>query len=260
VPQWGKSYPDVASMVPRRGSIVCSCRNQPLSVEYRSGNYCHLPWNPAFRCHLEREPTPIDGIVRDCVSASRYGVGYSALVGERWRGCSGWYVGAGGSLEDVTQGRVDMSDDRSRLEREDDQDRDVVAPGQFVSGGYRPTHRLPADVPAIADVKPDSTFQAADGSLWKACGGEILNHFAWRRALIVTPEEHRSTVRWDWALLLTSVGLIGLAGVATFGLGLLRIGSLMIVLALLVFWRWHRVRRTVIAHVVAPGMEDIHSA
>ncbi|MBD8519043.1 hypothetical protein [Plantibacter sp. CFBP 8804] len=151
-----------------------------------------------------------------------------------------------------------MNDGQSKREQADHPERDEAAPqGHIVSGGYRPTNQLPAELPPIADVKPGTIFQTADGGLWKASGGEIFFPLAWRPALIVTPEEHRSEARMDWTLLFMSVGMVLLAYVITALLGQVLLGCLLLLPAGFVFWRWLRVRRTVLAHVVAPSVDDI---
>lgn len=151
-----------------------------------------------------------------------------------------------------------MNDGQSKREQANHPERDEVAPqGHIVSGGYRPTHQLPAELPLIAKVRRDTIFQTADGGLWKASGGEIFFPLAWRPALIVTPEEHRSETRMDWTLLFMSVGMVLLGYVITALLGQVLLGSLLLLPAGFLFWRWLRVRRTVIAHVVAPSMDDI---
>ncbi|SMQ67022.1 hypothetical protein SAMN06295909_1427 [Plantibacter sp. VKM Ac-1784] len=151
-----------------------------------------------------------------------------------------------------------MSDGQSKREHAGQPERDEVAPqGHIVSGGYRPTNQLPEELPPIADVRPGTIFQTADGSLWKASGGEILFPFAWLPALIVTPEQHRSATRTDWTLLFASTGIVFLGYVIAALLGQVLLGCLLVVPAGFLFWRWLRVRRTVLAHVVAPSAEDI---
>jgi hypothetical protein len=154
-------------------------------------------------------------------------------------------------------GRVDMNDGQSKREHADNPERnEVAAQGHIVSGGYRPTNQLPAELPPIAKVRRDTIFQTPDGDLWKASGGEILFPLAWRPALIVTPEEHRAATRTDWTLLLVSVVLVLLAYVITALLGLVLLGCLLLLPAGFLFWRWLKVRRTVVAHVVAPSVDD----
>lgn len=151
-----------------------------------------------------------------------------------------------------------MNDGQSKREHADHPERDEVAPqGHIVSGGYRPTHQLPAELPPIAKVRRDTIFQTADGGLWKASGGEIFFPLAWRPALIVTPEEHRSATRMDWTLLFVSVGMMFLGYVIAAYVGQVLLGFLVAVAAVFLFWRWLRVRRTVFAHVVAPSVDDI---